>query len=213
VKKKSQPKKGKNVRKPKTKKITPARFGNSRRTSFKQAKSTKKKGKVPKPKKSSRKIVFRRSNIKTRNRTKKKKNPSVTISKTRGSNKLDFTFKNVRSISKKAILIKDSPEVSKSIDTMLKKNYIKGKGIKPPKGVVIIASDTKNKKGKVSVSPPDFVVNKRNIKAYVEGIFEEIENEYEESDFEEDNDFMSGDGSDENVNPDGINLLSIKFIY
>lgn len=138
----------------------------------------------------------------------------IVYSKKRGNKQLDFTFSGVRKLEKKQDLFKSSPEVKQKIDRMVK---LKGK---PPRGVVVIVSGkklnddgTKTLASKTSVSPLDFVVNTKNVSAYVDGILNAMQ-----SDFEEWQD-MEGEPSDGETDqygtfdPDTINGVSIKFIY
>lgn len=138
----------------------------------------------------------------------------VIYSKRRGNKQIDFTFQGVKAIDKKKILFSGSKEVADKITRMVK---LKGK---PPRGVVIIVQGKKlNEDGskenaqKTIVSPLDFVVNTKNVLAFVDGVIEKME-----SDFEEwlDMEGEPGDGDTDQYgtyDPDTISGISIKFIY
>lgn len=128
---------------------------------------------------------------------------------------IDYTFKGVKSIQKKLELFERYAD-----DSLIKQ--FKRKGGKPPRGVVVVVTGKKGK-GKKSatveigkVSPFDFVVNKKNVKAFVKGIIEKIRDDAEEfmdmGDADGSEDFLE-DHSGADVNPDSIESIMLKFIY
>lgn len=139
---------------------------------------------------------------------------------TRGTGKqLEYSFKKVKNIDKKITLF--SEQSKESIKKQLKKF-----GGKPPRGFQVIVSASKGK-GKYkkpvivsSVTPYDFVVNEISTVKYVTGFLTELKDAAElykiaseESDINEDEGELGETGSFENIDPDNINEILIKFIY
>lgn len=103
------------------------------------------------------------------------KRPSVSIQKQRSksgskSDTVDMTFNNVNDIDRKVDLIKDIP------NSEIRKRMRPGK---PPKGALIIIT-LKDGRTITKKTPPDFVVNPANIKAFTEGIIEKMRDDYNE---------------------------------
>jgi hypothetical protein len=179
-----------------SKAVTSSTKSGKRLTTSKRAKkATGRKERKPKAKKQSGKIVY---------------------SKRRGNKQLDFTFSGVKKLDKKKGLFKSSKEVDRTISRMI---LLKGK---PPRGVVVIiggkkinSDGTKEKAHRTVVSPLDFVVNKENTIAFVDGILDKMEIDYEEwIDMEGEPDDGNGDvDSYGTFEPDTVNEISLKFIY
>ncbi len=125
-----------------------------------------------------------------------------TVTGKRGSNAIVYNLKG-RSINRNLNAIEQT--------TPQRLSYLMKKNDKPPQAVVIKILSKEEGKHKTILSPPDFVVNEKNVKAFIKGIINRIDEDW--SDFQ-DND-EEGDGSEnyELFDPDTINQISIKFIY
>lgn len=175
------------------------------------------KSKASKKTNKSRPVNKGRKAVKKTSKKHSKKKGSINVKKVSRKNRIDITFKNVRSIGNKKQLLKDYS--GKSI-----KNAFKGR---PPKGVIVVIEGTKRvvtdgkvKRVKASsghVSPPDFVVNETNVKAYVEGIIEKMETDFEEwaNMYADQDDYDGLDGEEDAeygaFEPDSISGVSIKY--
>lgn len=124
---------------------------------------------TPKKAKRSTKRKAKKSHAKGRRKSATKRpKPSVEISK--HGNQIDLDFYNVRKIEKKLDLIKSVPNAE------FRKRMKKGK---PPKAAVIIVTLSDGRTHAVK-TPPDFVVNTINIKAFIEGITTKMKDDYTE---------------------------------
>jgi hypothetical protein len=93
---------------------------------------------------------------------------------------------------------------------------IKNKGYKPPKGVIIIVKGKPDQGELAFISPPDFVVNNTNVKAFTNGVLEKaVKDIYVSSDRGK---FIGKkkkkyDASGEPIDPTDIKEVVIRYIY
>lgn len=127
----------------------------------------------------------------------------------RGSKRIDYEFKKVRSIDKKIDLFQQQSDKSLT-------NELRKRGGKPPRGFVLIMTD-KDGNEKTFITPLDFVVNKANIKKFVAEKMAEMKDNFVQwskmkkhmpKDLQQE---MKEQGYGE-YNPDDIHEMTIKFI-
>jgi hypothetical protein len=149
-----------------------------------------------------------------------KNNPQPEIKRKRGQNTIGYKLKS-KKLENKISEIQNSKEAEKHLDYFQNKDRPKkGAGSKPPKGIIIILKGKKDQGEIAFVSPPDFVVNKKNVKAFTKGVLEKAAGEvYKRSDSKNRKNLWVSkqkskfDVSGEPVNPTEINEVVIRYIY
>lgn len=131
---------------------------------------------------------------------------------TRSSKQIDINFSGVRSVDKKLLLFDNYSD--KALNNAQKRYR------KPPAAVVIsIVGKVEGETAiNTKVSPVDFVVNVKNVKAYVHGIIEKMKSDYSEwlGMKKTQRNFIAKQRkgtSNELFTTDSISQISIKYIY
>lgn len=126
------------------------------------------------------------------------KNAKLNVEHPRGTNTYTFGFSGVRKLEKKEELFnqKADKEIEKGI---------KRKGAKPPKGYVVILKGKEKLKAEVVT---DKAVNVKNVKQSVSNLIDDSINDFDSLLTDD-----GSEGSDENLNPDSISEITIKYIY
>jgi hypothetical protein len=124
-----------------------------------------------------------------------------TTTKKRGDNQVNFNF-SARSIKGKFEAVQNF-RFNKTFQTLLNKNRVKGKGVKAPRGIIVIVTFTRGKDEFVQSrkSDFDFVVNEESIINFIQDFIEELLN----ADL--------GERYDEILKKARIKQISIRFIY
>lgn len=120
----------------------------------------------------------------------------------RGSNAIRFTGTTEN--------LKDPDNIpDKTLDYHIKKNRpVKGAGFKAPRAVVLIVKIRRTDGGPMKplslITPPDFVVNKANVKKFIKDNLEDLKSNIEEK--------FQGRYED-TLDAERVNDYSLKFIY
>lgn len=160
--------------------------------------------------------------IRTSDKVRKDSSKSIKaagISRAKGAKIIAFKL-TAQKLENKIVQFNKS-NADKELDLLQFRDKPKGsKSYRPPKGVIIIIKG-KNGEGELAFpSPPDFVVNKTNVKAFVNGVLEKSVGEiYKRSDKRNrKNLWVSSskkkfDVSGEPVDPTQISEVLIRYIY
>lgn len=115
--------------------------------------------------------------------------------------KIDLNFTGSSEKNKELSL--DNFDWQKNLKSLIQKNRVKGIGVKPPKGVIVIITFyyKGNEYVQARTSPVDFVVTSNNIRLFIQSFIDELLN----ADLGEDYDAI--------LKKARIKQITIKFIY